>query len=133
MLGLDTCGAKQGVVCGWITVKASPSRTLFAVRPLVLALRADNFGIDAFRVADLDNLEYRMVYGYEFRVRPRQLVEGATEGAFDSVAFPGVNADQLGEALGTVGVSTSQNAGRGVVLGSVLLVANRALQNLQGL
>ena len=57
-------------------------------------------------------------------------MEGATEGALDPIAFPGMNTDELREAFGAVGVSTSQDTRRGVVLCSVLLIAYGALQNL---
>ena len=57
-------------------------------------------------------------------------MEGATEGTLDSVAFSGVDVDQLRQAFRAVGVPASQDAGCCLVVCPVLLVANGALQNL---
>ena len=70
VLRLDTHAAKQGVVLGRVAIEADPRRPLLTVQPLVLTLRTDDFGIDPFRVADLNNFEHRVVYRYEFRVGP---------------------------------------------------------------
>ena len=127
VFSLDADLTEHGVG-GGVAVETDPAGVPDALRPAILALRTHV--LDLLGIADLDDLDHGVVERDQCGVRSRELMQLVAEGTLHAVSLAGVDADQLHQAPGTVGVSTAEDPRHGPVVSAVLLIADRALQNL---